>query len=329
MDSDKVQVSVYCLAYNHEKYIRKTLDGFINQKTSFKYEVYVHDDASTDGTAAIIREYEQQYPDIIHGIYQIENQYSKDDTRITRDFLLPNLNGEYIACCEGDDYWCNSNKLQMQYDIMRNHRNIGLCVGKVAVINEDGSPSMHNYPATSLKTGIIDNETFIDLVCTDFFQLSSFFFRADAFKECLSTDYYEVSDVGDIPASLYLGSEFEGVYYIDEIVSCYRLNSVSSWNRRVRKSKEHLMAHRNTMIQMIDVFDSNTDNRFHSSCIAFKENEDFAYRIKSYDIISILKNRQYTRKFLKYSLKTKLSIFFKGCLDILGFLPKSEGEEKL
>lgn len=74
---DGIVVSVYCLAYNHEQYIRDALEGFVRQKTNFRYEVLVHDDASTDNTPAIIREYAQKYPDIIKPIFQTENQYSK------------------------------------------------------------------------------------------------------------------------------------------------------------------------------------------------------------------------------------------------------------
>ena len=64
--ANDIVVSIYCTAYNHEKYIEKTLNGFINQKTDFKYQVIVHDDASTDRTAEIIKKYETQYPDGIH-----------------------------------------------------------------------------------------------------------------------------------------------------------------------------------------------------------------------------------------------------------------------
>ena len=69
----EIEVSVCCLAYNHEKYIRDALEGFVNQNTNFRYEVLVHDDASTDKTAKIIEEYEERYPDIIKAIYQKEN----------------------------------------------------------------------------------------------------------------------------------------------------------------------------------------------------------------------------------------------------------------
>ena len=73
---DDIMVSICCITYNHEKYIREALDSFLMQNTDFKYEIVIHDDASTDNTANIIREYEEKYPDIIKPIYQKENQYS-------------------------------------------------------------------------------------------------------------------------------------------------------------------------------------------------------------------------------------------------------------
>lgn len=91
--NDKIMVSVYCLTYNHEKYIRDTLNGFISQVTNFKYEVFVHDDASTDKTASIIKEYANKYPNIIKPIFQTENQYSKG-IRIFRTYIYPKMSGK-------------------------------------------------------------------------------------------------------------------------------------------------------------------------------------------------------------------------------------------
>lgn len=124
---DEIKVSVSCLTYNHEKYIRKCLDGFVNQKTNFKFEVLIHDDASTDGTADIIREYEKKYPDIIKPIYQTENQYSKD-VNIIEVYQYPRIKGKYYAVCEGDDCWVDFNKLQKQYDFLENNPDYSACV---------------------------------------------------------------------------------------------------------------------------------------------------------------------------------------------------------
>lgn len=120
-----ITVSIVCNTYNHEKYIRDALEGFINQVTDFDYEVLVHDDASTDGTADIIREYEAKYPKLIKPIYQTVNQYSQGlkPGRQNRARAV----GKYIAVCEGDDYWIDSYKLQKQVDYMEAHPECTFC----------------------------------------------------------------------------------------------------------------------------------------------------------------------------------------------------------
>ena len=119
-------VSICCAAYNHEPYIRQCLDGFMMQKTTFAFEVLIHDDASTDKTAEIIREYEKKYPDIIKPIYQTENQYRKGG-KISVRFNIPRAKGKYIAFCEGDDYWIDPLKLQKQVDFLEGHPDCSLC----------------------------------------------------------------------------------------------------------------------------------------------------------------------------------------------------------
>lgn len=123
---EKVLVSIRCLAYNHASYIRQCLDGFVMQKTNFCFEAIVHDDASTDGTAAIIREYAEKYPNIIKPIFETENQYSKHDGSL-RDIMNVACKGKYIAMCEGDDYWIDPYKLQKQVDFMEQHPDYVAC----------------------------------------------------------------------------------------------------------------------------------------------------------------------------------------------------------
>lgn len=118
-------VSICCLSYNHVSYIRQCLDGFIMQKTDFPFEVLLHDDASTDGTVDIIKEYENKYPSIIKPIYQTENQHSKG-VKISATFNYPRAQGKYIAMCEGDDYWLDPLKLQKQVDFLEGYPQYGL-----------------------------------------------------------------------------------------------------------------------------------------------------------------------------------------------------------
>lgn len=126
-------VSISCITYNHEPYIAQTLDGFLMQKTSFPFEILIHDDASTDRTADIIREYEKKFPNLIKPIYQKENQYSKGFTSVSATWNFPRAKGKYIALCEGDDYWIDENKLQMQVDFLENNPEYGMCYTKANV----------------------------------------------------------------------------------------------------------------------------------------------------------------------------------------------------
>lgn len=119
-------VTIRCITYNHEPYIRQCLEGFVMQKTTFPFEAIVHDDASTDGTAAIIREYAEKYPNIIKPIYETENQYSKHDGSLSR-IMNAHIRGKYVAICEGDDYWIDPLKLQKQVDFLESHPDYSIC----------------------------------------------------------------------------------------------------------------------------------------------------------------------------------------------------------
>ena len=114
-------VSIQCLVYNHEPFLRQCLDGFVMQKTNFKFEAIIHDDFSTDGSAAIIREYAEKYPHIIKPIFETENQYSKRDGSLGRKMYDASC-GKYIAICEGDDYWIDPLKLQKQVDFLETNQ---------------------------------------------------------------------------------------------------------------------------------------------------------------------------------------------------------------
>jgi len=128
-------VSIVCEAYNHEPYLRDCLEGFVMQKTDFPIEILIHDDASTDKSAVIIREYESKYPSLFKPIYQKENQYSKGIS-IWSKYQLPRAKGKYIAFCEGDDYWIDPYKLQKQVDFLESHLEYDLCCSASKVYNQ-------------------------------------------------------------------------------------------------------------------------------------------------------------------------------------------------
>ncbi len=130
-------VSVLCITYNHEKFISQCLNGFLIQETTFPVEIIVHDDASNDRTADIVREYQLRYPQLFRTILQTENQYSQKRPII--GIVLPLARGKYFAYCEGDDYWTYSQKLEKQVSILSEMPELAMVSHKCAVITEDST----------------------------------------------------------------------------------------------------------------------------------------------------------------------------------------------
>lgn len=116
----KPVVSILCDTYNHEGFIKETLEGFLSQETTFPFEIIIHDDASTDKTAIIVKEFVDRYPLIIKPIFEKENQYSKK-VNFWSDLTFPMAQGKYIALCEGDDYWIDAQKIQKQVDFLESN----------------------------------------------------------------------------------------------------------------------------------------------------------------------------------------------------------------
>lgn len=133
---NEIKISIFCETFNHVNHISECLSSIVAQKTNFKFEILVHDDASTDGTSKIIQEFQCRFPEIIKPIIQIENQYSKNIS-IWTNFQLSRAKGKYICICEGDDYWTDIYKLQKQFDFLESNPEYGLVYTKVKYYNEE------------------------------------------------------------------------------------------------------------------------------------------------------------------------------------------------
>ncbi len=141
-------VTTRTITYMHEPFIRDCIEGILMQRTTFPVQVIIHDDASTDKTAEIVREYETKYPRLIKGIYQKENQYSKPGRGTMRGDIQAATLGKYVAFCEGDDYWTDPLKLQRQVDFLESNEEYAGCFHETLVIYYDLKKKPHLFRET-------------------------------------------------------------------------------------------------------------------------------------------------------------------------------------
>lgn len=225
---EDIKVSIICNAYNHEKYISDAIEGFIMQKTNFNYEVLIHDDASTDRTADIIREYELKYPNIIKPIYETENQYSKGDDSLY-NIQNTRVRGKYIAICEGDDYWIDPYKLQKQYDLMELNPSINMCAHNAHIVKANTKKIIGDF-ACGKCSEIVPVADVIE-GGGGFFPTNSLFYKASIEKK--EPDFLRNFRL-DFSLQIY-GSLDNGILLIPQIMSVYRYMSDSSWSKSMRR----------------------------------------------------------------------------------------------
>lgn len=247
-------VSIRCAAFNHEKYIVNALDGFLKQETNFPFEVIVHDDASTDKTVSIIKEYEKKYPNIIKPIYETENQYSKHDGSL-RDIITAACKGKYFALCEGDDYWTDPNKLQMQIDWLENHPDYTMCCSDATIISPNGILDWHRYANDCdipVKDMILGGGSFVQTATL-------------VYRKRLLEDYPELCKkchVGDYPLQIW--SVLNGkVRYFAKKTAAYNYRRPNSWtSNQTTTSVESLLKGARSEFEMLDFLNTYSNGNY-------------------------------------------------------------------
>ena len=223
MPDEAIMLSIYCLCYNHSKYIRDTLEGFLSQRTNYKYEVIIHDDASTDSSQQIIQEYAEKYPHIIKPIFQSENQYSKKNIDIYFDFIEPKIAGKYVAICEGDDYWCDPLKIETQLVYLESHPECSLCVGNTRSIKESGENTRHLFNKSKKEQDYDANDV---IACGGggLFHTSTFMYPRNLRNEM--PESFSMTGIGDYPLAMYLATRGT-VHFFPSVMSKYLINRLN------------------------------------------------------------------------------------------------------
>ncbi len=252
----KPLVSIWCPSYNDKDYIRDTLNGFLIQETNFLYEIVIHDDASTDGTVDILKEYEEKYPNIIRVVYQKRNIFKdKNRNEILDNIRKRELRGKYVALCEGDDYWIDPHKLQKQVDYMEMHEECIIVAHNAIWRNcetEVDEVMNKDYPSGRVGVREIIYQSPIMLPTASVMIRSENMYLSGFFAEC---------GVGDYPLKLQAMSEGY-IYYMDDVMSVYRYMANGSWStQRTSDYKFHIM-HCIKMIDFLKKYNAYTQKEY-------------------------------------------------------------------
>ena len=174
-------VSIICLTFNQEQYVRDCLEGFLSQQTTFPYEVLIYDDASTDLTPDIIREYVAKYPSIFKPTFYTTNNYSRGLGFVGLYTGIKEAKGKYVAYCEGDDYWTDPHKLQKQVSFLDTNLKYSVCAHETRVICDNNRncvvqlfSKLNSYSFISLDK---QTYTFDDALAGNIFHVSSMMYR--------------------------------------------------------------------------------------------------------------------------------------------------------
>lgn len=228
-----MKVSVVCLTYNHIGFIAEALESFVRQQTNFPFEVIVHDDASTDGTTEVVKDYAARYPHIIRPVLQDENQWRKGKT-LSKTFIYPLIQGEYVAFCEGDDYWTDPLKLQKQVDALDARPDASVCFHPVTVHWEDGSEPDSEFPSKKYRF-YKDELELSDLLKRNFIQTNTVMYRWRFQEEPL-----DLIPDGILPGDWFLHllhAQKGKILFLPDNMGVYRRHKQGLWNG-AGKSKE-------------------------------------------------------------------------------------------
>lgn len=256
------KVSICMIAYNHQEFISQAIESILAQKTTFPFELVISDDNSSDNTGKICAAYALKFPDKI--------KYCSREKNIG---MMPNMIdtlqscvGDYIAICEGDDFWTDENKLQIQADFLNEHSDYSLCCHLHSVLNENRLIPEHDDLAEEVIT--LRTE---DYMRHPFFHTTSYFFRNSAQPQPYP-DWYSKVLAGDHFLVLFLSMKGK-IGCLNKRMSVYRYHGSSvSFSRRPIEIKRNFVYH-------LELFDEYSGEKFHKTIHQVIQNWDLVYKV--------------------------------------------------
>ena len=291
-------VSICAVCYNHANYLRQALDGFLAQRGDFDIEILVHDDASTDGSAEILRRYAARYPDKIFPILQRENQYRQGRQNISGIFNFPRARGKYIALMDCDDYWCNPGKLAAQVSYLEAHPDCAMAVHAAEVKNDRGELVNRNLMRPYRGDRDLSPAELVDKAGS--FPFGAMLLRREVVEKL--PDWYFRCPVGDRPLEL-LAALKGYCHYADRFDSVYRFHGAGSWTEEMKSGdfKKKQDAYAIAMRELYRAFDRESGGRYHR---AAARRVYFLTRVNLRDYDEIF-SRRYRRYYRELSLRDR------------------------
>lgn len=298
-------ITVWSLVYNHCNYLVDLFEGFLSQETTFPFQVFIHDDCSTDGGQEIIRRYEKLYPHIIHAIYEEENQYSKKNGAI-RKLRNSLVNTKYTALCEGDDYWIDSHKLEKQVMFMEEHPDCVLTLHNGFMLNVSNGSKQAINPFK--KSGFLDSEQLL-LEKGNLPPTASMIYNSEIVRN-MPQDVFS-APVGDRPLRMYLITR-GSVYYFDDLMCIYRTGqSGNSFDSQVRANSKYAKEIYDKMVALYHRYDEYTNCQYSKEVKLMISREKFDYDRRIGKKMSRFVNQYY---YYKYPFTYRLKEFIKFSL---------------
>ena len=224
-------VSVYMLSYNHEAYVKRAIESVLAQETDFPVQIIVHDDASTDKTAEIIRELDRAHPGRLTCILQETNQLSQHIS-IFWNYIIPRIRGKYMILCECDDYWCDNRKLQKQVEFLESHPEYVCCTHNCLTVDEnDNQIDIHSLQLIKAREHTYGRKQF-ELLAYFPGPTAAKLYRSNIWTKYdhhFYSEYIDIMTQGDVRQNFFLSLEGP-IYYMSDIMSVYRRASQGgSW----------------------------------------------------------------------------------------------------